>query len=371
MKSCGFEFEDKILVLQPWVNLIKLDVGLAVIAPNSEMWLSEENELLVFGFEPVSAINLAIEKKDSDQLGNLKIEGLILLSITYDNCALQDGAGAQLQRIIGIYAISKFFRINYIHAPLKEVLVHPNDGVTSDSQYSTLLQELNELVKFESSRRDFSIDEEVCVNHLGTKQFLFFLLRYRFSTRHLNLVVLQPYLLLNRFPRILAKFKKEYDWGIDLEEKLICVHIRQSGPDSSFILKGEGQSRNLTSEYYLEKIGSLRRTMSNSEFDSLKILIVTDEPQEEFNFKPYVGQEKVWNDAGYPLKSEGIRFRAGSTVNEIKKHFPNCEIQYGGSPVRAIKTLASGEYLVMSRSSLSHVAGLVTRTRNILSPPVL
>ncbi len=292
-----------------------------------------------------------------------------MLSITYDNYSLQDGAGAQLQRIIGIYAVSKFFGIEYIHSPLKEVLVHPNDGVASDSEYSALLQELNELVNFESSRQNFPFDEEVHINHLGTKQFLFFLLRYRFSSRHLNLVVLQPYPLLNRIPRILAKFKKDYDWGIDLREKLICVHVRQSGPDSSFILKGEEQSRNLPPKYYLEKINSLRRTMSNSEFDSLKILVVTDEPQDEFNFNPYPGQEKVWSSAGYPLKLEGIHFRAGSTVSEIKENFPNCEVQYGGSPAKAIKTLASGEHLVMSRSSLSYVAQLISRSRNILPPP--
>ena len=292
-----------------------------------------------------------------------------MLSITYDNRTLQDGAGAQLQRIIGIYAISKFFRIDYIHSPLKEVLVHPNDGVASNSHYSTLLQDLNQLVKFESTRRNFSIDEEVYVNHLGTKQFLYFLLRYKFSSKHLNLVVLLPYPLLNRIPRILAKFKKSYDFGIDLEEKLVCVHVRQSGPDSTFILKGEGQTRNLPSEYYIEKIRCLRRTMSDSEFDSLKILVVTDEPREELNFNPYLGQEKLWNDAGYPLKSNGIHFTAGGTASEIKRHFPNCEVQYGGSPAGAIKTLASGEYLVMSRSSLSYVAGLISRTRNILPPP--
>jgi len=307
---------------------------------------------------------------DLNQFHQCNKKGLILLSITYDNCALQDGAGAQLQRIIGIYAISKFFRIDYIHSPLKEVLVHPNDGVGSDSEYSSLLKELNELVKFDSSRREFSIDEEVYVNHLGTKQFLFFLLRYKFSAKHLNLVVLQPYHLLNRIPRILARFKKYYDWGIDLEEKLVCVHVRQSGPDSSFILKGEMQSRNLPLEYYLEKIGSLRRTMSDKEFNSLKILLVTDEPQEDFKFNPYQGQEKVWNSAGYLFQPEGIYFRAGSTVSEIKKHFPNSEVQHGGSPARAIKTLASGEYLIMSRSSLSNVARLISRTRNIFPPPV-
>lgn len=35
-----------------WVKRVKLDVGTSLNAPNSEKWLSEDNELCVFGFEP-------------------------------------------------------------------------------------------------------------------------------------------------------------------------------------------------------------------------------------------------------------------------------------------------------------------------------
>lgn len=35
-----------------WVKKVKLDVGTSLSAPNSELWLQRENELLVFGFEP-------------------------------------------------------------------------------------------------------------------------------------------------------------------------------------------------------------------------------------------------------------------------------------------------------------------------------
>lgn len=41
------------LVLPEWVRRIKIDVGLAFNAPNSEIWLQEMDDLIVFGFEPV------------------------------------------------------------------------------------------------------------------------------------------------------------------------------------------------------------------------------------------------------------------------------------------------------------------------------
>jgi FkbM family methyltransferase len=35
-----------------WVKKVKLDIGTSLSAPNSELWLQRETELLVFGFEP-------------------------------------------------------------------------------------------------------------------------------------------------------------------------------------------------------------------------------------------------------------------------------------------------------------------------------
>ena len=41
-----------------------------------------------------------------------------MLYLTYDNVAHTDGAGAQLQRIVSIYLISKFYNIGYVHQPI-------------------------------------------------------------------------------------------------------------------------------------------------------------------------------------------------------------------------------------------------------------
>ena len=43
------------------------------------------------------------------------------IALTYDNDKLKDGAGAQLQRVYGIYALSRYFHVPYVHTPLKEV----------------------------------------------------------------------------------------------------------------------------------------------------------------------------------------------------------------------------------------------------------
>ena len=40
------------------------------------------------------------------------------LGVTYANDKFIDGAGAQLQRIYGIYAIARFLNLEYVHSPI-------------------------------------------------------------------------------------------------------------------------------------------------------------------------------------------------------------------------------------------------------------
>lgn len=44
--------ENNKIKIPNWVKKIKLDIGTSLSAPNSEVWLQRENDLMVFGFEP-------------------------------------------------------------------------------------------------------------------------------------------------------------------------------------------------------------------------------------------------------------------------------------------------------------------------------
>src|SRR5271170_2871330 len=43
------------------------------------------------------------------------------IALTYANDVQMDGAGAQLQRVYGIYALSRYFKVPYVYSPLKEI----------------------------------------------------------------------------------------------------------------------------------------------------------------------------------------------------------------------------------------------------------
>ena len=52
--NAGITIHNGKIVLPRWCKRVKIDIGLSENAPQSETWLKEDEELVVFGFEPVS-----------------------------------------------------------------------------------------------------------------------------------------------------------------------------------------------------------------------------------------------------------------------------------------------------------------------------
>ena len=65
------------------------------------------------------------------------------VAITYANDKMQDGAGAQLQRIYGIYALSRFLGVPYIHSPIAELGYHGLPALENNAPIPDLLPEYN------------------------------------------------------------------------------------------------------------------------------------------------------------------------------------------------------------------------------------
>ena len=55
VKKCFKSYlkNDKIYI-DPKFKKVKIDIGLSISAPNSELWLQNESDLMVIGFEPSS-----------------------------------------------------------------------------------------------------------------------------------------------------------------------------------------------------------------------------------------------------------------------------------------------------------------------------
>lgn len=81
--------EGNFIFVPDWAKKIKIDVGLSINAPNSEVWINEDPEVCVFGFEPnifnIEHIHLGV-KVWSVHLDPKKINK----SFFYLNCALSN-----------------------------------------------------------------------------------------------------------------------------------------------------------------------------------------------------------------------------------------------------------------------------------------
>jgi hypothetical protein len=81
--------ENEKIKIPTWAKRVKLDIGTSLNAPNSQQWLSEDDELCVFGFEPniynLQILNTGIHswpiKLDLEKINK---------SFFYVNCALSD-----------------------------------------------------------------------------------------------------------------------------------------------------------------------------------------------------------------------------------------------------------------------------------------
>ncbi len=72
------------------------------------------------------------------------------LVLTYDNSVLTDGVGAQLQRIYGIYAISRLLGAIYLHSPLSRVDYQGLAALERNLADPGFHHAFNELIRIES-----------------------------------------------------------------------------------------------------------------------------------------------------------------------------------------------------------------------------
>jgi hypothetical protein len=72
------------------------------------------------------------------------------LVLTYDNQAQTDGVGAQLQRIYGIYAISRILGVPYLHSPLARVDYQGLAALEENESDPGFHEEFNSLFQIDS-----------------------------------------------------------------------------------------------------------------------------------------------------------------------------------------------------------------------------
>ncbi len=98
LKQSGIKFSNKKIKLPVWCKRIKIDIGLSENAPQTRVWLENQDDLIVFGFEPVRQNYITILKGNS-KFSNKLNPSLIGKKTFIINCALGNVSSMQEKKI--------------------------------------------------------------------------------------------------------------------------------------------------------------------------------------------------------------------------------------------------------------------------------
>lgn len=289
------------------------------------------------------------------------------LFLTYDNQATVDGVGAQLQRIISVFSISRLAAVGYLHTPLLDI----------DPQVFSSLSFEERLPQIEAWNNLFRDDLETFHQAKGQRVFesnkislvQIRLLRFlsRFSRGRVICKLSNPRIITDKYPDSLLaapdlmvnslfdESEAETDEGL-----IIVVHIRQG-----VLALSQFKDRLLPLDHY-EKILKFVVNCLNREGRQFTIIISKENDQD---VSLSMSHPDVARSIDLNPNNPSLKFNDDGSINLIHE-MPSAEltpILFGAQWLNQSSTYSDfmkmlrADVLITSKSSLSFVAGLLNK----------
>ena len=265
-----------------------------------------------------------------------------LLALTYANDRHMDGAGAQLQRVYAIYALSRFLNLAYVHTPLHHLDYQGLGALESNTWDQTLVGRYNEIFRIPSD----DVSSDVLVRDIEKISFPVLLNLRRAAVRGGKPILArftEPYRITEVFPEAyqaikdVSPFRRTREAGSPLR---IAIHARRG--DVAYI--ATDLSRILPNAYYL----SLARNLSRM-LDRLGLAYVfelhTEVPRKASSMAPADEGPRLFDP-----KAMGI---------EEFDSLPNLRKFINTDPIESIERMATADVLIISHSSFSYLPALL------------
>jgi hypothetical protein len=289
----------------------------------------------------------------------LEVEAMKRIYITYDNQKKQDGIGAQLQRIFGLYAISQKFHLGYLHSPILETAEELAHNVTSIQEMQSLLDSVNSQYNFPSDEL-VEFDEEVYLHNLTITYLVKLLIKSSINRKKVLLRVCLPFGIMDKHPNwyeCAGEYLRLNQLVRKSSDKKVVVHVRY-GYKPIVGINQSSAPRFLPLSYYSDALKNILK-QENLGVDS-QILVHTDIPSMSGIWKPFQ-QTKLseLSSIGYDIQENALNFEGIDLRKEYFSEFPNVEIKYCAPILETLHDLITAGTLLMSRSSFSYIAGIV------------
>jgi len=277
-----------------------------------------------------------------------------MLYLTYDNEIHADGAGAQIQRIISIYLISKIFSVGYIHQGIKNISYQGAKCMEENKEDPDQIAKYNELIQLASTPFEeihqigkvFDISERL-------------ISQYRDNPKNTLLVIQFAGTIMDERPGFLLPGPHIFSWNIRpsliARPIIVAIHVRRG---ELFVVDS---GRMLPNSYYIECMEAL-----HSIFTEAKVPY-------EFHLHTEVLTKPTLITPSHHGICDRIPKSVLVTPEDSKmddfKTIPNIKYHINEYPVDTLKALTLSDVLLASRSSFSYVAGILKRDGVVLFHP--
>jgi len=282
------------------------------------------------------------------------------LVLTYNNSALNDGVGAQLQRIYGTFSVARLLGAAYLHSPLQCVQYQGLWALEQDQIDPAFHQQFNEIIPLPSDVSPTEELERLCADNITSD--LIQALVHRFDGhetggRRILVSANVPYGIADQFPdcyrvcRDLSPFQSPPRVGRPMR---IVLHVRRG--DLSAVVP----ERILPNAFYVQAAQEVVQVLDALKM-SYQIELWTEVPSKEFTIVP--GRHSLPH-----------RFSGSPVVSPEMSHLedfdgvPNLARYINNPPFDCLRAFATADILVMSRSSFSYVGAILNRAGVVLCP---
>jgi Uncharacterised nucleotidyltransferase len=281
------------------------------------------------------------------------------IAVTYDQ-GPTDGVGAQLQRIYGIYALSRSLHVKYVHTPLDRVGYQGLLPLLEGRTAANFADRYNAFFTLPSD--DFELEgcQRVRLENLTERTIE----RYRELTARTGRSVLlespSAYGYTDRHPgsylalRAVSPYRTYRATG----PVRICIHLRRG--DNVFARQDQ-RYRLLPNSYYLRTCETIVNALSTQNIHFV-VRLHTEMPRRHYTLHP--GIQGLYFDLVQPSTIDPNEFGL-----EDFEALPNLEIVLNAEPKAALDDFATADVLILSLSSFGYLGGLLNTHGLIVYAP--
>ncbi len=274
---------------------------------------------------------------------------------------MTDGVGAQLQRIYGIYAISRLLRASYLHTPIERVDYQGLPALERNTADPGFHDEFNRVFHIESDVSQAQGNRDLRFYEITTDELNYIvgdLENYPVGDRQTVVRIALPYGISDKYPDCYEACREISPFASPVRDDLplrVAIHVRRGE------LFARDSHRLLPNAYYIDVARAVADLLERSGID-YRLELHTEVPTKEFvvrrghhGFHDHVGAPAIFGPEMCRLEQFDALPNLVHCINE--------------TTMECLRKLATADVLIMSRSSFSYLAGILNRNGVMLYHP--